>query len=461
MKNILIFLLFLIPAILVTTWFRDGKMLAGAEDGIPLYNTTLTINRHKTAWVPTAFGSPNATLISIVPFYYFSSFLSKFGIPIFLIQAIAFFFIMVTSGLSVFFLSRLFFSKFRNPDLVGFLSAIFYLLNPFTFLSVWQRFVYAFYFQLAILPCMLLFFVLGITKKKYYFIVPFCLASLIFSGTFVTPIFVITIFSVIFFYLLFYIWENKKDYRKIKFAITFFILASAFWFLTNSWWLIFLFKQGPAKYSEIVTANENLQSLVGVSKNQGLIHIIRLVNATNLFKQKLWGEIYSSPLFQLISFIIPSIIITTLFIFRKKAITKFIFFLTLFSLFIGNGANLPLGPIFIFFFRNVSILQGFRNPFEKYGIVLALCYSLLFGVGMVHFIHYLQNRYKNRKIYLVPVAICSLLFIVYVYPMWNGEVFGGKTVNYRVEVPDYYEKMASYLKDSDQRLISIPFITGG
>src|SRR3989344_6010869 len=229
MKKTLIFLLILIPAILVAVWFKDGKMLAGAEDGIPLYNTTLTINRTKTAWIPTAFGTPNATLVSIVPFYYFSSFLIKFGAPVFLTQTIVFFFIMTTSDLSVFFLSRIFFSKFRNPDLIGFLSAIFYLLNPFTFLSVWQRFVYAFYFQLAILPSMLLFFVLGLTKKKYYFIVPFCLASLVFSGTFVTPIFVITIFSVIFFYLVFYVWVNIKDYRKIKFAITFFILASAFW----------------------------------------------------------------------------------------------------------------------------------------------------------------------------------------------------------------------------------------
>ncbi len=117
-----------------------------------VYNLNNTINLHKSGWMPISLGAPDATSMAILPFYFFSQFLTNMGFPVYVIQAIVFYIIMTTSSISVYFLSSMLFNKFKNLYLISFFSAIFYLLNPFTMISIWQRFVYAFYFQMAILP---------------------------------------------------------------------------------------------------------------------------------------------------------------------------------------------------------------------------------------------------------------------------------------------------------------------
>ncbi len=461
MNNKYISFLLIIPAILIGIWFWNGNMLAGAEDGIPLYNPSRTVNLYRYAWMPISFGVQNATMHSITPYYYFCSYLMNLGIPAHYIQAITFYIIMISAGLSVYFIAKILFKKENNLYTIAFLSAIFYLLNPFVFISVWQRFVYPFYFSLSILPLSLSLFLLGIKKRSFNYIFPFCLISLIFSGVFVVPIFVVTLFSVILFFFIYVTKINKNNILHKKFEILYLLNTIIFWPLTNSWWLIILFAQGPEKYNELVTPEQNIQSLISVSKNQGLIYIVRLINFTHLFQQKLWGDIYSSIPFQLISAIIPITVFATLILYRKSSVIKFLIILTIFSLFVTNGTNFPFGSIFKFFFKYIGILQGFRNPFEKYGIVLSFVFSLIFGLGITNFTFYLKNKYKTLKVLMFPILICSLLFIVYIHPMWTGSVFGGNKINYKIVVPNYYQQVADRINFSENRVVSLPFLTGG
>ncbi|MBU0569808.1 hypothetical protein KKB40_03430, partial [Patescibacteria group bacterium] len=468
LSHLLIFVLIIIPLILVAIWFKDGKMIAGAEEGLLLYNPKRSVNLLKYAWMKLGTGNINVVYLPSLTFLFFTAKLQSLGLPVFLIQAITFYCLMTISLISTYFLLTALLDEFKiaslsesSKKILALLASLYYLLNPYSIFSVWQRFLYPLFFLQALLPLGLLLFTFGLKKRRLYFTALLCLSSFLLSEAFGIPIFFITFSSALFIYSVAVILVHRKNSEFIKFTILYFLLTIFFLVFTNSWWLLFLYKTGPIAFESYSSTELNLSILMGVAQNLGLINVMRLIDLTPGFNQKLWGGIYSSLLFQIVSFVPLIVVLTTLIKQGSLKLVRLLSIILLFSFFVANGASFPFGKIFIFFFKRIQFLQSFRNPFEKYGMVLSLTFSLLFGVGIIYFYTLLKTKWGKTRSIFALIILLFMLFIVYPFPMWKGSVFGGIKNNYRVNVPEYYEEVYKTIGTGEERIIELPFITQG
>jgi hypothetical protein len=118
-----------------------------------------------------------------------------------------------------------------------------------------------------------------------------------------------------------------------------------------------------------------------------------------------------------------------------------------------NGSNMPSGWLYEIIFEKVFFLQAFRNPYEKFGLVLVIVYAWLFSSSGL----YLYKKYGQTSILVV-----ILLMLIWLIPPWTGFVFGNKDYNVYVRVPHDYELVNSYLNsDRDQfRILHVPISPG-
>lgn len=454
--------LILIPLILTIIWFRNGLILGGGEEGLIFYNPAKALEISKSTWVEVNTGLPNLYWLPRIPFLLPASILvNNFGLPPYLVQAGLFFILMVIGIVSIYYLTLNLLDKYPSRFRVSFTAAIFYLFNPFSVSQIWGRGLYPLFFSFALLPLSLLLLLKGLKYKQFIYITLIVFSSVIFSNAFGTVTFVITYWLVLF--LIFFWWllreRDKKD--KVLFGLFFMILLSIGWVAVSAWWLLPLAIEGNKVFATyLINSGENLGTLMGVSRNFTPDIIIRLLQRTYYFDASAFSPMYRSFFFQLISFI-PLIFVLVGFvkIVRKSIFSGFRFYaiLLILGLIISLGANPPFGWLFVWIFKQVSFLQAFRNPFEKFGLVYALGYSALFAIGLVGFFE--NKRFKNFGILIVLLITCG----IFAWPMWTGRVVAGIDKKIGVKVPEYYEDLNQWLGNNDSqnyRLFMTPLISG-
>lgn len=104
-------------------------------------------------------------------------------------------------------------------------------------------------------------------------------------------------------------------------------------------------------------------------------------------------------------------------------------------------------------YNHITFLFSTRNP--KYMMYsLSLSMSILFGVGIDKI---MNIKYKRYIIFAIIVAIIFSL-IVYLYPIWNGDMgFNKRYVDYTV--PKYYYSTFEYIKNDSEygRVLWLPY----
>ncbi len=463
------FLLLLIPLVLTLIWFRKGLLYAGGEEGIPFYNLSKTSELSSRVWLEGNGGLPTIWFLPRAPYFWFLSFLSQNNANTVLPQALTFLILMITATVSVYFLvretvvSKL---KLKSAKNVALLSGIFYLLNPYSMTQIWGRGLYTQFFGFALTPLFLLLVIRAINKKSLTLASLAVVVTFVFSPAFVTQTQVLVLWVPALLYLGFYLSKNKKNKAEVLSAILISVFIGVFFLLVHAWWIIptTLFAKG--QYSFLLESSEyNLGSLRGVSRQFPPSYVIRLIHDMYFFSAKLYGEIYSSVLFKLISWIIPIVSLFSISILKKTEHFKFYLFLFAVSLFISLGSNFPTGPIFEWLFLKISYLQSLRNPFEKFGLVFMLAYAPFFSLGTYNLASELSRNfsYKKNRIFLLTIGtIVVLVSGVYVWPMWTGHFAGGFKINPWIEVPEYYEEVDRWLseKGADFRIIHVPLLPG-
>lgn len=455
-------LLVAVSFLLILIWFRNGLILGGSEEGLMFYNPGKTLELSKTIWWDYNGGFATLAWLAKIPFLIPLVFLFEIlNIPPYLLQALSFFIIIAVGVIAVYLLAFNLLEKFHLRIPIAFFSAIFYVFNPFSISQIWSRGLYAQYSSFALLPLATVLFLVGLTRRKIIYAIYLAFASVIFSGAFGILSFAITYWITLSTCFIYWIFLQKKSGKNILFGLFFYLFSLLLWIILNSWWLLPSIFFGNSIYAEKFTGSEeNLGILLGVSKNFTPDLVIRLLQKTFFFDYPTFSSTYSSFIFQLISYLIPLfLIIGLIIIFIKKELNrlKFIVILFILGLVVSLGANPPFGFLFVLFFKQFPFLQSFRNPYEKFGLVYALTYSIIFAVGLVYLF---AERIKIAMIKSIGLFFVPFLILgVYAYPMWNGQVVSFPNTTPGIDVPKYYRDLNEWLNTEsvdNQRVFMTP-----
>lgn len=465
-RDLLILILFVF--VIVFLWFSKRLLFAGGEEGIPFYDLNKTIQFVSFTWQDVSAGFPVQLNLNRIPYFSFLKSFYLMGIPGFLIQALHFFIIMAFGSISLYFLLRETVAKelatknniFKPVSLVG---AIFYLLNPFSMTQIWGRGLYLQFFPFALFPFFLLMFILGLRKRNFIFGLLGLLASFLFAGSFGNPSYIFSLWIIIFIYLIFYIIKNPNR-KNILFSIIYFLFMLIGWVTVHMWWIYPFIKISSNQFTLALNNTEvNVGTLTGISKDYQLHSLLRLIHEGYFYRDLKFGTSYTSLPFILLSWIIPLAALFSYKTFRKLKVFLFFSILFLFSLFICLGSNLPTGWLFILIFKSFPIFQAFRNPFEKFGVVLTIAYAPFFAIGSIVVSEWISKFFKkvNFKVFLFGILI--LVCGIFLWPIWTGQfTAGGIKISPWVQVPDYYKSLNNWLnrQEDDGRIIHFPINPG-
>lgn len=450
----LIYLAFL-NAVLLLSWFRSGLIFGGGDTGLPLYNPHLVTQITQYMWwgqQGTGYSYPG--LISSFPMYFFLSIFQKIGFNPFALQVIFFGGVLVFASFGMYLTMKL---LIKNRW-ISFLITLFYIINPYSMINVWHRGSYNGMVMLAILPWTLYLFYRGLTERKVKFSMLLVLLTPFFGYVFNTPAFIATwcfFIAVVwcFLFVLYAIPKKQKTFY-IGYLLTFAILFVGI----NLWWLIPFFHVAPSNLFGTSTLGGNIGSLRGVSQYFTLPYAFRGIGTFYPINQQDWGTIYTNPFFDALSFIEFGFVVVSFFYSRKIKFFGFFLFLYLIAVFISKGTGVPFGDLITFAFSIFPYLSVFRNPFEKFGILIPFAESFLAGYGL----YYIYTNSKS-KLFKVGVLILLCGFLVYEWPFFTGNVFGNLSYSSSVKVPKEYDRVDDWFRKNgarNPRIFHLPFALG-
>ena len=457
----------LVASLLAVVWFHDGFILGTAEAKIPFYN--LERFREITSWAWTDFNLGNSTSLIIAsgPTWWFLSQIQGTGIPGFIIQAFCFWFIFISAGMGIYWLTKTLFPDLGKRYLI--LAVLFYFFNPLSLVNVWNRFLYNYMVFWALLPVALFILIKGLKERKLILGVMLALTLTLFSYALSGYVFNLLIWFVLIFTWLFFIFIYLEK-KFIFYSVKFFVLILVSFMLLNFFWVLptfnYVTSASTAKeISSFVTTEGNLYTLNILSQKLGnLIDISRLTQFVFYLNEgPKWASFYLSPVLIIIMFTISGLILFGIYRQKRDKGALFLGILFVLGVFLAKGNNPPFGKLFQFFFEKISVLQIFRDPFEKFGFILSLSAAPLFALGVREFSGIFNNRIK------APIYFISLFFILGVlgYPFFTGLVFTSKSppnddylIGYKVKVPDYYKQANDWLESQGNNFRFIGFPLG-
>ncbi|HET7098884.1 MAG TPA: hypothetical protein VFI61_01465 [Patescibacteria group bacterium] len=453
---------------LVFIWFYKGLIFAGGEEGIPFYNLNNAFYLFAYSWRDFSGGIPMSTDLARIPFFWILKLLSNYSIPSYFLQAATFLTLIIVGVVSVYYLLKITLgNRLKSGSLleqrlyskVSLIGAIFYLLNPYSMVQVWGRGLYNQFFPFALLPLFLVLFIQGVKKKRFIYGLLAVISSLLLSVSFGQPSYVISIWLTIFIYIVFEVFKTK-DFAQRKFIILYSLTVFTSWILVHSWWIWPLFKTINETVDKLGDLQSNIGSLKGISKDSPIWVIMTLTHKF-LFAGA-YGNIYSGLPFKLISLLVPISFFVSLPLFKRFSYFKFYLCLFLVSIFIVSGTNFPFGWLFLWFFKNISIFQVFRNPYEKMGIVLMLACIPFISIGLVKTSILIHKFYKKISAKVFLLILMFLMCGIYVWPMWTGQFAGGVVMSPWASVPVDYKLANDWIKsqDTNSRIIQFPLNPG-
>ncbi len=460
------FLIVLITT-LTTIWFRKGLILGSGESGLPFYNTSRLLEVLKNSWGDVPIGGNGSIAFPSYPLYAIVAFFQHLGIPSFILQAALYWFIFVVGVLSVHKIASLIKG---NSSLSRFSSALFYIFNPITHISILHRFQYPLIFFYAFMPLASLIYLKGLKSKNFVYLIILSLVSLIFSFSFVGPAFLELFFGVLGFLSIFVFvstFKKERDYFPLFYFLAFVVIFS----LLHSWWLMPLLSSvfvdlGNRGSVKFFNPSDNVSTFKGISEQvESVLGVFRLFKPNAYPKDDTsWVWIYRTAPFVLLSFFSAIAFILGLFKKEKELLYKFLILVAFIVMFWMKGTLAPFGGVTLRIFELFTFLHVFRNPFEKIGLLLPFAMAIPVGFGMVMIINVMSSKLKLSK-RIVSFLILTIAFPVYMFPIVTGLAFtgGGPPANninigQYVKVPDYYKDAREWLdKQSDVfRVLVLP-----
>lgn len=336
-------------------------------------------------------------------------------------------------------------------------TSLFYVLNPFTMNWVWHRFA-SNIFGLPFLPLVFLIVVKLLKKPSFYYACLLAVAFLLFSINAINPAYLMPLLIAPFLYVAFETIMARRlkavHWKNLGLAL---LLTVGF----NFWWILPLFVDAQSAYSRAAVLLDSADTLQIISSWTPLLFIFRLIDSETIH----WFRVNYHPGW--VEFLIPVVALASLLFGRRNKNTLFFGFLMILGLFLGKGLQTPGSGIFDWIFSHVPFFWVFRNPFEKFGLLIAFSYSFLIGTGVGAFWETKVIQNGILKVVLITAFLLAILGVA-VWPMWTGDVFSfftgaisstiKQTTTPQVEIPSYYYEASRWLhKDrADARVVFLP-----
>ena len=467
-------IIILIIGLLPLTWFRPGSSISTLDLDFPLSTTQLSQNivRYYSLWDIAPPGKANSRALAQLPYQAFIITLSKIGLSLVAIQKILFCLWFAISGLSMYWLTTTVMNK-EDKRSIGLFSALFYMLNPYAMVFLWPTLTLSI-FLYSLFPLILALFIKGLKSRNNNFLYVFliCVVSLVVLPAFSNPAYAVIFWLILFSYYIFFMFTNWQNKDSIKYSFKFTISLIFIWGIFNIWWILPLFhgfSQEMAGASQEIIGKSALDVLRISSLKSTLLNVFRLGGDwmfTESFRGDLYypySPVYNTAPFVLLSFLIPILVVTP-FLSKKVRNINLIYFgcLVLLGLFLVKGPNAPFGGIYTWLFTHFPIFGIFRNHYEKFGILVALSYAILFACGLSSIFYLIEERFERTLLSFMLMALVAISILgIYSWPFWTGEVIssGGKILrSAHTIVPDYYEGADNYLKKQGKgfRLFTLP-----
>lgn len=445
-----------LAALITHGWYSNGFLLGGAEVGIFGLNPSRFLEIQQFIWWgAVAPGMLVPQFVIGVPIYFLLSILQPIFDPL-ILQIIISFILLFVMGYGMYIFARSYLGWKKSKYAI--IAAIFYMLNSYTMVEVWHRFLYTGFFLASFLPLLGYFWKQWINKGNIISLVLFLLTTLASSYMFGNLTSIITLWIVCWLMsaaeaLL--PWKDKSNFFK---QVIRFILGLAFFLLTNLWWLIPVLTVSTGVLPEQHSSEDNISTLVNISKQTILPFTLQFANPFYLFYQQELGHIYTSFFYMLLSWL-PAVVIFIgiLASFKNKKLASLGIFYIL-AIWIAKGAASPLGYPYIWAFMNFYPIGILRNPFEKLGILLPLFGSVLFACGIDIFLIWCSKK-MGRFLSKLIIGLIFLSVLIYAWPMFTGKVFDKQDYPLTVKISKSYEQANDWLKlqNSDGNILQLPF----
>ena len=465
-------LILLVISLVTLTWFRNYSYINKSDFGLALDR----MQYYKAAfysWDPRYSTGQYNSLQSTTLLFGLTNGISVFlGISLPVFERILFYSWFAISGLSAYLLCY----TVGGGRLARLTSALLYMMNPYSLIIVWQVGQGMIQTSYAFFPLMLGLYINGVKRGRsisYAILISAIWAGIGFFGPLANlhmtalywlAIMVYFLVSLVHFYLA---GEAAKLRRCLKFTSG----VICFYFLFNVYWII------PVIFGSQATLKvmAELQQFAWISQLQTLR--LNSVNLFDAFKLSgywalveegwpgvpyfMFGKLYNTPLFLIISLIIP--LLATIPLLKKKGGLQisYLSILLLLGLFLMKGTSPPFGGILEYLFTHFLSLQIFRSGWVCLTMLTLNAMSPLCGIGLETLHIYIKNKqwHAPRKFYGKNIAplfsngvVCLtlfLLFVVLAIPFWTGDVVQTSikpSLNPRLEIPSYYPEFKEWLE---------------
>lgn len=443
-----------ISLILILIAFKDHKILAGGEEGLLFSNPKRSIELYKSVWLETGTGYPVAVFIPRVTILVIGNILNTSGVEIWAVQALIYLSLFFLGMLYVYLLTKELF-KSKDIELMATLAGVFYLLNLYSFSQIWGRFLHAQFFAFTLLPIITFYTIRFITNYKFHNLILLNVFALFCSFAYGEPAQVFTIWTPSFLYVCYLIYRNRHDKKSIVRCLGGFFITLISWIILNFWWIYPYKALVDYTFSGVSNWKVNYDSLAGVSQYFSTDQILLLRQSFLFGEGGKYYAFYANLLIKFLSILILFFVIFGLVKSRKEKHWPYLFLVLFTGWFISKGTNPPLGGVFFsFLFSHVSFSQVLRNPYEKFGLVWVLAYSICFGLGMSKILERLNRKGK----YFIAFFLMFFFSGILIWPFWLGDIFD----LHRINVPKAYQQINAMINNdsSDSRILVLPIEKG-
>jgi len=396
-----------------------------------------------------------------------------FGFSLPTIQKIWFILIFVLSGFSMYYLV---FSLTKNR-FAGFISAIFFMYN-IPKVDRWFAGDFHAVLMFGILPLTLIFFIKGLDVKdaKIKYCILIALTSLFFTNW--NPSSTVAVLFIFLIYFLFHTIITK--FKLLGSNLKFIILTMAMAALLNSYWLYPMVKNlmtGVFSVGVAEAVRGDLGWLRGVSRNTSFLRLLRLTGEWfwNMpyegEEQALYSVAYLfNPLLIIITYTVPLLAFSALLFKSKDKNVLFFSISAMAYILLTAGAHPPTGKIYEWFFQNVPGFFLFRSPYQRFSLMIALCYAFLIGISGSEIYNYLkQKRQSALRLNLGKVALGVILVVILIsaWPLFTSHISHSKgklMPKFSISIPRYYKEAEDWLERAekkDARLLILPDTASG
>jgi hypothetical protein len=473
-KTIIVLSIIAVLGVISITWFKGSFLIDGLDRSFPPDRTAYFI-RGFYVWDIFQLGGISArTLAGLFPTNIFLYVTELVGISLVNAEKIWFYLLFVSAGFSMYFLSTTVYRGNYNW-LVGLVSALFFMFNPYTIISI----VPQMWLYIIFLPLIFGLFIKGLREKRgIKYIFGFSLIwTLTVTSDYTNPKFLLLDLVPLFLYLVLYIILYRGK-TVLKRAIKFTGLLSVVWCGLNAFWLI----PAISSLGDIIASPQSAYAAIGTSRlsnyalaSAPLSGSLRLLGFWSLDADYMgvpytyWSATYNTALFIAIGFLIP--IIAFAFLLRRPTSLNRFFFaiLAIIGLSIMNGVMPPLGWVNTFLANHIPLwVDVFSSPYMFGGIYVSMAFAFLVGSYIPDLLEskFIKKIFSFRKGYLFKSIFAGfIVFLIvglYAFPLWDGEVIypGNDLIaSNRYQIPSYYNDAKVWLQtdSSDFRIFSLPY----